>query len=105
MTVTALSTGHAVQPLEGETEIWPTLAVAAIGTVVTDSQGHEWTRHRTWWAGSDGARLTSAQLGGRGPLTVLSVHECEDWIDESSMCSPTVTSMCVSCGATKETPR
>jgi hypothetical protein len=105
MTITDLSPGHAVQPMEGETEIWPTLAVASIGTIVGDAQGHEWTRHRRWWAGSDGARLTSAQLGIRGPLTVHSVHVCEDWIDSSSMCSATVTSMCVSCGLTKEAPR
>lgn len=106
MTITTrLSVGHVVQPMEGEKEIWPTLAVAPIGTVVMDNQGHEWTRYRLWWTGSDGARLTSSQLGHRGPLTVHSVHECEDWIDESTMCSSTVRSTCVTCGTTKETPR
>lgn len=95
----------AVGLLAGETEIWPTLAVASVGTVVADNEGHEWARYRTWWAGSDGATLTSAQLGDRGPLTVRRVHECEEWINITSMCSATVTSMCVSCGATKETPR
>lgn len=105
MITTTLSPGRAVEPMAGETEIWPTLAVASVGTVVADGQGREWTRHRKWWAGADGARLTSAQLGDRGPLTVRSVHVCEDWIDETTMCSATVRSMCVSCGATKETPR
>lgn len=104
MIATELIVGHPVEPMAGETEIWPTLAVASIGTVVVDDQGREWTRYRTWWAGSDGARLTSAQLGARGPLTVRSVHVCEDWIDSTDLCSPTVTSMCKSCGATKETP-
>lgn len=105
MSITDLHIGHPVQLMVGESEIWPTLAVASIGTVVADDQGHEWTRQRKWWAGSDGARLTSAQLGDRGPLTVRSVHVCETWIDESTMCSATVRSMCVSCGSTKETPR
>lgn len=105
MTITDLRVGHAVEPMAGETEIWPTLAVASVGTVVVDDQGDEWTRYRLWWTGSDGARLTSSQLGHRGPLTVRSVHVCETWIDESTMCSATVRSMCVSCGATKDTPR
>lgn len=105
MTTTDLHVGYPVEPMAGETEIWPTLAVASIGTVVADNQGNEWTRYRTWWAGSDGAALTSAQLGLRGPLTVRSVHVCEEWIDSTTMCSTTVTSMCVSCGTTKETPR
>lgn len=104
MIATALHVGQPVEPMAGETEIWPTLAVASVGTVVADAQDHEWTRYRTWWAGSDGATLTSAQLGDRGPLTVLRVHVCEDWIDSSTMCSTAVTSMCKSCGATKETP-
>jgi hypothetical protein len=102
---TDLHVGRLVQPMEGETEIWPTLAVARVGTVVADVHGDEWTRHRLWWAGTDGARLTSTQLALRGPLTVRSVHVCEDWIDSSTMCSATVTSMCVTCGSTKETPR
>lgn len=102
MTITALSPGHPVLPLDGETEIWPTLALAPLDTIVTDGDGNQWTRHRKWWAGSDGAQLTSWQLGDRGPLTVISVHVCEEWIDLISMCSPTVTSMCVSCGMTKE---
>lgn len=69
MTITDLHVGRAVEPMAGETEIWPTLAVASVGTVVADDQGHEWARYRKWWAGPDGARLTSAQLGDRGPLT------------------------------------
>lgn len=105
MTITDLRVGHAVEPMAGEAEIWPTLAVASVGTVVADNQGHEWIRHRKWWASADGARLTSAQLGLRGSLTVLGVHVCEEWIDSTTMCSATVTSMCVSCGMTKEVPR
>lgn len=104
MTVT-LTPGRPVLPLAGETEIWPTLALAPIGTTVSDNEGHEWARYRKWWAGPDGARLTSSQLGLRGPLTVRSVHECEEWIDLTSFASATITSMCVSCGFTKETPR
>lgn len=105
MTATLLAPGSAVEAMAGEAEVWPTLAVATIGTTVTDGEGRDWTRHRVWWAGPDGARLTSQQLGLRGPLTVRSVHVCEDWIDETSMCSPNVTSTCVTCGSTKETPR
>lgn len=105
MTLAELRLGHAVRPLEGETEIWPTLALAPVGTTVSDNQGHEWARYRKWWAGPDAAQLTSSQLGLRGPLTVRSVHEHEDWIDITSLGSATVTSICASCGATKETPR
>lgn len=105
MIATDLHVGHAVEPMTGETWIWPTLATASIGTVVADDQGHEWTRYRKWWSGPDGATLTSAQLADRGPLTVLRVHVCEEWIDSIMMCSANVTSMCVSCGTTKETPR
>lgn len=105
MIATDLHVGQPVQPMAGETEVWPTLAVAPIGTTVTDYRGLEWARHRKWWAGPDGARFTSTELARRGPLTVHSVHECETWIDESTMCSTAVTSTCVSCGSTKETPR
>lgn len=105
MIATELAVGHVVEPMAGETEIWPTLAVASIGTVVADNHGDEWTRYRTCWSGPDGATLTSAQLAERGPLTVLRVHVCEEWIDSTTMCSTTVTSTCVSCGMTKEVPR
>jgi hypothetical protein len=105
MSDTALTAGRPVQPIEGEAEIWPTLAIAALGTTVEDSQGEVWSRHRKWWSGPDGARLTSHQLSQRGPLTVRSVHECEEWINISTMCSASVTYMCVSCGATKEEAR
>lgn len=63
MTLAELRLGHAVRPLEGETEIWPTLALAPVGTTVSDNQGHEWARYRKWWAGPDAAQLTSSQLG------------------------------------------
>lgn len=102
---TDLRPGHLVQPLADETEIWPTLALAVIETTVEDADGQQWTRYGAWWAGADGARLTSVQLGFRGPLTVISVHEHQEWVDISEFGKVTVTSMCVSCGYTKETPR
>lgn len=105
MTVTELHVGHPVLPMDGETEIWPTLATAPLDTIVTDGEGNQWTRRHMWWSGSDGARLTSQQLGDRGPLTVISVHVCEEWIDIREFGSRYVKSMCVSCGTTKETPR
>lgn len=104
MTITDLHVGRIVEPMAGETQVWPPLAVASVGTVVADYRGLEWARHRKWWAGPDGARFTSTELARRGPLTVRSVHVCEDWIDSTDLCSPVVTSMCKSCGATKETP-
>lgn len=97
--------GHAVGLLDGETEVWPTLATATIGTTVSDVDGREWVRYDKWWSGPEGARLTSAQLGSRGPLVVRSVHECEEFADLTSFASRYVTSMCVSCGASKETLR
>lgn len=105
MSAATLSPGHPVLPLDGETEIWPTLATASLDTIVTDGEGNQWTRRRKWWTGSDGAQLTSRQLGDRGPLTVYSVHVCEEWIDITSFAVSYVESMCVSCGMTKEVPR
>jgi hypothetical protein len=69
MTVAEMSVGHAVKPMAGETEIWPTLAVARIGTIVGDAQGHEWTRHRLWWACS----TTDPRSGERGACTARRV--------------------------------
>lgn len=102
---TELAPGLTVPPLDGETDIWPTLALASLDTIVEDADGQQWTRHGTWWSGADGARLTSVQLGDRGPLTVVSVHVCEEWVDLTEFASRYVTSMCVSCGMTKETLR
>lgn len=99
--VDTLTPGLTVLPLDGETDIWPTLALASLDTIVEDADGQQWTRHGTWWAGADGARLTSVQLGDRGPLTVISVHVCETWVDLTEFASRYVKSMCVSCGMTK----
>jgi hypothetical protein len=110
MTDWPFAVGDVVTPMADENTVWPSLAVAPVGTIVLDSSdggGILWTRRRWDWSeGLTGAQVTSVQLARRGPLVVKHVHIHEhEWVDITSWGSAMLESICTGCPETKETPR